>query len=329
MAARVSAVSPLCEMAMTMSSSKMMGLRYDHVLADESRVPRGAAADDDDAAGVDHARDDFGYAAEVYLGGLDVHASADGVIYGVHLLEYLFQHEVGESALLDFVDVDVHLVDAERDGGVLDGFEYHLVALEDGHVVVVEVDDVFGVLDDGGGVGGHEVFALAHADDERAALAGHDEFVRLVLAHDDEAVGSYHFGQCEAHGHFGVDFAFEVDVLDEVGEHLGVRLAPEGVAARLQFFFQQGVVFDDAVVHDGEESVHRHVGMGVRVVGLAVGGPAGVPHADVRPGVVRLEVLLEVDHSSLAFVHVDLALVQEGHSGRVISPVFQAFQAVD
>jgi hypothetical protein len=40
------------------------------------------------------------------------------------------------------------------------------------HLVVVEIDHLRGVLDDGAGIGGDDVFILPHADDQRAALAG-------------------------------------------------------------------------------------------------------------------------------------------------------------
>ena len=35
-----------------------------------------------------------------------------------------------------------------------------------GHLVVVEVDDLLRVLDDGRGIGGDDVFVIAHADDQ-------------------------------------------------------------------------------------------------------------------------------------------------------------------
>ena len=65
-----------------------------------------------------------------------------------------------------------------------------LAGREHGHFVVVEVDDLGGVLDDGAGIGGDDVFVLAHADDQRAALAGNDQGVGLILADDGDAVGA-------------------------------------------------------------------------------------------------------------------------------------------
>ena len=73
------------------------------------------------------------------------------------------------------------------------------VGLEHGHLVVVEVDDLRGVLDDGAGIGGDDVFVLAHADDQRRALARDDQRVGLILADDGDAVGALDFMQRRLH----------------------------------------------------------------------------------------------------------------------------------
>ena len=68
--------------------------------------------------------------------------------------------------------------------------------LEHGHLVVVEINDLRGVLDDRAGIGRDDVFVLAHADDQRRALARDDQRVRLVLADDRDAVRA--FASCSA-----------------------------------------------------------------------------------------------------------------------------------
>ena len=71
--------------------------------------------------------------------------------------------------------------------------------LQHGHLVVVEVDHLRGVLDDGAGVGGDDVLVLADADDQRAALAGDDQRVGLVLADHRDAVGALDLVQRRLH----------------------------------------------------------------------------------------------------------------------------------
>ena len=41
-----------------------------------------------------------------------------------------------------------------------------------GHLIVVEIDDLRGVLDDGARIGGDDIFVLPDADDQRANPCG-------------------------------------------------------------------------------------------------------------------------------------------------------------
>ena len=73
---------------------------------------------------------------------------------------------------------------------------------------------------------------------------------------------------------------------DQVRDHFGVSLAAKEIAALLKLTFEQGVVFDDAIVNDGHGSIAAQMGMGVGVGGAAMRGPAGV--ADARTTGSRL-----------------------------------------
>ena len=64
------------------------------------------------------------------------------------------------------------------------------------------------------------------------------------------------------------------------------------------------------------------MGMGVDVVGGAVGGPAGVRYAYGAGGILIFEEVLEVIDLALAFVDVDFfVFAYDGHSGAVITAV--------
>ena len=89
------------------------------------------------------------------VSGLD--AAADAVHDGLGLLVYLLEHEMRIAALfelrdahLQLLDVDPALVVVERDD--LEG----LVAVDDGDLAVVHVDEILRVLDDRRGVGAEE-----------------------------------------------------------------------------------------------------------------------------------------------------------------------------
>ena len=98
---------------------------------------------------------------------------------------------------------------------------------DDGDVVVVQIDHPLGVGEDGGRVGSDDGFPVADADDDRAAAAGGDDFVRLAGGQDGDAEGAFHLVERVAHG---LEEIALVAVADQVGEHLGVGLRIEMVA---------------------------------------------------------------------------------------------------
>src|SRR5580698_7817876 len=68
------------------------------------------------------------------------------------------------------------------------------------------------------------------------------------------------------------------------------------------------------------------MGVGVAVVGLAVGGPAGVSHTGVGVEVFADKAVFEVGDLSFLLVYAEVA-VEEGDAGAVITAVFEAFEA--
>ena len=118
-----------------------------------------------------------------------------------------------------------------------------------GQLAVVEVGDRGGVANQRGQVGRDVHLLVADADDQRAAVAGHDDPVGEVGVHDREAVGALDHGQRLA------DLALEgvrVGAGDQVGEHLGVGVGGQVDAVVGEPGPQAGGVVDDPVVHDGD-----------------------------------------------------------------------------
>lgn len=221
-------------------------------------MPGGAAGADDDAACVGElvfVVDDAGE-EDVFLA--DVESAAGAVAEGVGLFPDFFEHEVGEAAFLEFVEV--HLEGVEL-GCLLDVGEVGDLeasgAVHDGDFFVLEVDDLVGVLDDGGGVGAEEelvdgaflAVVLAHADDEGAAFACADELVGLAFVEDGDGVGADDVLEGELDGGVEVAAVGVHHVFDELDEDFGVGLADEGHAVVFHLETECLVVLDDAVVH--------------------------------------------------------------------------------
>ncbi len=67
------------------------------------------------------------------------------------------------------------------------------------HLVVVQVDNLFGVFNDGRGIRGQEVFPLAYAYEQRAGFTGRHDGVRIVLLDNGNGVRAHHLGQGQLH----------------------------------------------------------------------------------------------------------------------------------
>ena len=91
---------------------------------------------------------------------------------------------------------------------------------------------------------------------------------------------------------------------------------------------QGGMVFDDPVVYDGDTPVRAgHVGVRVSIRGGAMGGPAGMRDADLPAQAGRFGFLYQFSDLAVAAQTLQAVIVEHCDSGRVITPVFQTFQA--
>ena len=119
-----------------------------------------------------------------------------------------------------------------------------------------------------------------------------------------------------------------VEVVHQVGDHLGIGLRFEHVAERLQLGAQCFVVLDDAVVH------HRDLAAGevrVRVARArrAMRRPAGVRDAGAAGHALVLDLRLQLGDTLRAARAHQLALAVHGHAAGVVAAVLEAAQALD
>lgn len=102
------------------------------------------------------------------------------------------------------------------------------------------------------------------------------------------------------------------------------------VAALDELLLEDGEVLDDAVVHDDEVAGLRDVGVGVAHGRLTVGGPACVGDADGARAVLAFGGKLQVADLALGLVNIQgVVAVDERHTGRVVTTVFQTVKTFD
>ena len=202
------------------------------------------------------------------------------------------------------------------------------VGADDGYLVVLQVDHLVGVLHERGGVAAYEVFALPDAYDERTAAARHEQRAGVAAVYQGNGVCAHYLVQSQLQGSEQVDVVGALQVVHQLYQHFGVRAAAEGDAFLLQPLLDDGIVLDDAIVHQGKVARGGHMRMCIGLRGLAVGGPAGVGYADVACAVFVGGILLQPGHFACSLVHVQPSFgVDEGDACTVVASVFQSFQS--
>ena len=182
--------------------------------------------------------------------------------------------------------------------------------------------------DDGADVTGEEVFVAANAEEQRAAAARADDEAGMRGVDDGDAVGADNFFEGVADGFGEVAVGLFIMVADEVGEDFGVGLGGELVALGDEAVFEELMVFDDAVVDEGELAGLVEVRMGVGVGGRAMGGPAGVADANGAGDGLFAEEAGEFIDAAGFFAEFKLAVVQRADAGGIIAAVFEPAEAL-
>ena len=160
------------------------------------------------------------------------------------------------------------------------------MAGQEGLVAFFQIDEAIGDRQQGQGIGGDEMFSATHANDQRATHAGAQQLIGVISMHDADGIGTFEFGQGGTEGRKERSLTGcrgkAIVGIEEVGDDFRVGIGVEAVSLALQAALQCFEVFDDAVMHH----CHARTGkmrVGIRMAGLAMGGPASV--SDAQPAI--------------------------------------------
>ena len=212
---------------------------------------------------------------------LYVHTSSHAVFQTIGLLKDFLQHEVGETAFLNLSQIEVNLCH----------FMFHLLIVEIDHfhifptanhgdVLVVQINDLIGVFDDGACVRTKKELFLADAHHQRTTLSGGYNLVGGVLVENGDGVSTNDGAQSDTHGCEQIHVFLRAYIFYQLHQHFGVGVALKFDAFLLQLLLQHSIVFNDAVVDDGQISRERNVWVRIGGVWLSVRGPSCVGNAD-------------------------------------------------
>ena len=104
--------------------------------------------------------------------------------------------------------------------------------------------------------------------------------------------------------------------------NFGVGFTFKDIAVFNEFFFENVVVFDDAVVDERNFSIHGGVWVRVYIGRLTVSCPTGMADSGMTTSVLFCGKILQVLNFAYAFVHVKRAIVQKSNASAVVAAVF-------
>ena len=124
------------------------------------------------------------------------------------------------------------------------------------------------------------------------------------------------------------DLPFFVIIADQMRQHLGIGAGPEFVSGLEQFLFERVVIFDDAIVDDGDFAGLIEMRMGIFVRRRPMRGPAGMSDAEGSGGWVGFQQRREAFVNPAPFLaHQQVGVACHGQARAVITAVFQPPQS--
>src|SRR5690606_10888774 len=300
----------------------------EHVLADQAGMPRGAACRDDDPLEGGKLVIFEVQPAELHRAILLDRTTTHRLTERLRLLEDLLQHEVIVAALLDGIQVPLDVRDLLRHLGAAQLHRTMAFRCQHGDLTIVQVDHLARLRQHGSDVARDVVVVfLAYPAQQRTALARSHQLVRVAAAHDRQPVRAFDLLQ---RGADGLLERVVVRLLDEVNDHLRVRLTLEGMTQRLQLAPERARILDDTVVNDRELRILVHVRVRIHLRRRAVRRPPGVGDADraVRLAPVR-KTLLELRDLSDRLADVELPVLEHTDPRRVVPPVLESAEPLD
>lgn len=271
---------------------------------------------------------------------VEIGASLEDGFHDLGLFEDLFQHEVGELALVGLEIFGLYAFERSRYERPF-GFDFvAAVRLHADEVAVVEKRHLVGVSGEGLHVRSEEAFARfgIPSENQGAAVFDADEFARKIRVHYQERICAFEprqnrfYGLDEGVGASGAESCGGF-FSEEFRDDFGVGLAVEGRSGFPQFFGDFRVVFDDAVMY--EEKAAFAVGMRMDVFDghASVGRPAGMRDAERKFG-LGFPFVRNFVHQSRNFAYRlegfhSVRRVSYGYSRRIVPAVFEPFKPVE
>ena len=181
---------------------RQAGNILEQVLSDQSRVPRGSASDNDDPPCLQQPGHNIVQSAQMQVLQPGPYPSPESILYGARLLKDLLQHEMFKAVFFNGPYIKTQFLDIGNQCVIADGLQHKFIFTDNGNIVIIQVNDAFGILYNRGRIGCKKILIFPYAYHQRAPFPRGNEFIGFFTAHDDKPVSTYYFCQCEPDSNF-------------------------------------------------------------------------------------------------------------------------------
>ena len=297
----------------------------DQSAANEAGVPARTARRDQDAfdvferVGVDAIEEDGGV--------VEGEPAPQRVGDGAGLLKDLLVHEVLVAIFFGHRRRPRDLFGDARDGLAILIDDAEAVVLDQPAVAVFEEHKLSRMREHGRHIRGEEHFVGANTEHQRAGEAREGDGVSDAFVDDGEGIGAVDPQERSADRAEQVGASCPLN-RDQVRKDFSVCFRREHSARGLQLKAQLAVVFDDAVVYDG--NVVAGVRMGVVLTGPSVGGPTRVADAGgAGAGLTRQSITQVLQPANRTANGDDAMFVDGADAGGVVAAVLEPGEPLD
>ena len=186
-----------------------------------------------------------------------------------------------------------------------------LAATDNGYLPILQIDHLVRIFHNGGGIGCQEELIPADTYYQRAAFACGYNLVRILPIEHSNGIRTDHFLQSQLYGSQQVNAIRNLNVFDELYQHLGIGTTFKCIAFGLKFIFEDGVIFNDAVVDESEPFGRGIMRMGVNGTRFPMCSPACMCNANVTGNIFLSDESFQIRDLSFRLIDVQLPVVTD------------------
>ena len=258
-------------------------------------MPRCTTGHNDHTLGTEHLTTVVDQGRECHMIGLDIHASSHAIGQTLRLLEDFLEHKVRITTLLNLSEVDIDSLYRQLLLFTKDAHNLQVLTTTDhSDITILEIHHLIGILHDRAGIRTQEELVVTDTYYQRTLLTGSDNLIRIALVEHSDGVCTDHLIESHLNSCQEIELLMFLDILNELHQHLSIRIRNEGHTFSLEFLLQICIVLNDTIMDDSQVMALGIVGMGIARGRLTMSGPTRVRDTDISTYILIVTVFTQI-----------------------------------